>query len=58
MIRDSVLRDTLIDEGALLDAMTLEMSIVGRWVKLDGRFQTLNVGDSSTMEAISDEEQD
>ncbi len=57
-IRDSVLRDTLIDEGAVLDAMTLEMSIVGRWVKLDGRFQTLNVGDSSTMEAISDEEQD
>jgi glucose-1-phosphate thymidylyltransferase len=49
VIRDSVLRDTLVDEGAELSAVTLDQSMVGRWTKIDGGFSTLNLGDSSTM---------
>ncbi len=49
-VRDSILRDTVVDEGAELDGVLLEKSLVGRWVKLTGRFRKLNVGDSSTGE--------
>ena len=46
-IRDCILRDTIVDEGVEVDAVMLEDSIVGRWVKLAGRFRRLNIGDSS-----------
>ncbi|MCD6344064.1 MAG: nucleotidyltransferase, partial [Anaerolineae bacterium] len=49
-VRDSILRDTVVDEGAKLEGLLLERSLVGRWVKLTGRFRKLNVGDSSTEE--------
>ena len=59
VVRDSVLRDTLVDEGAELSAVTLEQSMVGRWAKIDGAFSALNVGDSSTLGTpILDQEQD
>lgn len=46
-VRDSILRDTIVDEGVEIDAVMLEESIVGRWVRLAGRFRRLNIGDSS-----------
>ncbi len=46
-IEDSILRDTIIDEGVEIKAVQIEESIVGRWVKLVGRFRKLNIGDSS-----------
>ena len=49
-IRDSVLRDTIVDEGAKIEAETVETSIIGRWVELSGRFRQLNIGDNSTLE--------
>ncbi|MFP4395182.1 MAG: sugar phosphate nucleotidyltransferase, partial [Anaerolineales bacterium] len=47
-VRDSVLRDTIVDEGARIEAELLETSLIGRWVELEGRFRHLNLGDSST----------
>ncbi len=46
-VRDSILRDTIIDEGVEIDSALLEESILGRWVKLSGHFRKLNIGDSS-----------
>ncbi|MCU0521453.1 MAG: sugar phosphate nucleotidyltransferase [Anaerolineae bacterium] len=57
-IRDSVLRDAIVDEDAVLDAVLLQSSLIGRWAKIRGEFRTLNMGDSSTMDFISNEEQD
>ncbi len=47
-VRDSILRDTIVDEGARIEAELLEKSLIGRWVELDGQFRRLNLGDSST----------
>ncbi|MBN1875145.1 MAG: NTP transferase domain-containing protein [Anaerolineae bacterium] len=47
-VRDSILRDTIIDEDAEVEAALLENSLVGRWAKLSGTFRQLNLGDSST----------
>jgi len=41
-------RDSVIDEGALVEAALLEDSLVGRWAEVTGAFQQLNLGDSST----------
>jgi glucose-1-phosphate thymidylyltransferase len=57
-IRDSVLRDTLVDEGAEVDAMLLQSSIIGRGAQLRGEFRAVNVGDSSTIFYLPNEEND
>ncbi len=46
-IRDAILRDTIVDEGAEIEAALLEQSLVGRWVNVRGHFRHLNLGDSS-----------
>jgi len=46
-VRDSILRDTIVDEGVEIEAVMLEESIIGRWVHLAGHFRKLNIGDSS-----------
>ena len=50
-IRDSILRDTMVDEKAQLEAVMLERSIIGRWTTLEGRPRQFNIGDSSTVES-------
>jgi glucose-1-phosphate thymidylyltransferase len=50
-IRDSILRDTMVDEKAQLEAVNLERSIIGRWTTLEGRPRQFNIGDSSTVES-------
>jgi glucose-1-phosphate thymidylyltransferase len=49
-VSDSVLRDTIVDAEAEVEAALLDHSIVGRWVHLSGAFRQLNVGDSSEVE--------
>jgi glucose-1-phosphate thymidylyltransferase len=49
VVRDSVLRDTLVDEGAELNAVLLEQSMIGRWAQVTGTFDALSLGDSSTI---------
>jgi len=46
-VRDSILRDTIVDEEAEIEAVMLEESIIGRWAKVSGQFRQLNIGDSS-----------
>lgn len=49
-VRDSILRDTVVDEEAELEGVLLEESLVGRWSKMTGYFRKLNLGDSSAEE--------
>jgi glucose-1-phosphate thymidylyltransferase len=57
-VRDSILRDVLVDEDAVLDTLMLQRSIIGRWTDLRGGFQSWNVGDSSTTDTLVPEELD
>ena len=47
-VSNSILRDTVVDESAELDSVLLERSLVGRWTEVEGRFRSVNLGDSST----------
>lgn len=47
-VRDSILKDTIVDEGAHIDSSLLRKSMIGRWARVSGRFRDLNIGDSST----------
>lgn len=58
VIRDSILRDVVVDEGAQIDAMLLRESIVGRWTELQGEFRAYNVGDSSITRPVERESDD
>lgn len=46
-VRNSILRDTVVDEEAELDSVLLERSLVGRWAEVKGDFRSVNLGDSS-----------
>ncbi len=46
----SVIRDSLIFEGALIEGLMIESSIVGYNVECKGRFRRLNLGDTSDAE--------
>ncbi len=48
-VRDSILRDVLVDEDAELEAVLLRQSIVGRWTTLAGAFNEVNLGDNSSV---------
>ncbi|MFP4344980.1 MAG: sugar phosphate nucleotidyltransferase [Anaerolineales bacterium] len=49
-VRDSILRDTIVDEKAAVEGMLLAESILGRHVELRGSFRRLNLGDNATYE--------
>jgi glucose-1-phosphate thymidylyltransferase len=55
-VRDSVLRDVIVDEGAQVNTVLLQSSLVGRHVSITGSFQSVNVGDSSTVAPVYNEE--
>src|SRR5262249_23573761 len=46
-IDGSILKDTIIDEGATCTDTLLEQSLLGRNSRVEGRYRTVNVGDSS-----------
>ncbi|HRE46904.1 MAG TPA: sugar phosphate nucleotidyltransferase [Aggregatilineales bacterium] len=49
VIDSCILRDTIIDDGARCENSLLEQSLIGRNAVVEGRFRTLNVGDSSAV---------
>lgn len=49
-VRNSVIRDSIIDEGAHIADTMLEQSLIGKEALVKGRCQKLNVGDSSSVD--------
>lgn len=49
-IADSVIRDTIVDDGASVEFSLLERSLIGRDAAVKGRMVRLNVGDKSVVE--------
>lgn len=47
VIRNSILRNSIVNRGANLDTVTLESSLIGDDAQISGDFLQLNVGDSS-----------
>jgi glucose-1-phosphate thymidylyltransferase len=50
VIRDSIVRDVIVEDSAGIESVLLEHSIVGRAATVRGRASKLNVGDTSTTE--------
>ena len=48
-IRDSVIRDSILNEGAHVSTVLLDHSIVGEDADVRGEFSRLHIGDSSSM---------
>jgi glucose-1-phosphate thymidylyltransferase len=46
----SIVRDSIIDEGAYLDDTTLDRSLIGKDAVVRGRYRVLNVGDSARLD--------
>lgn len=49
-VRDSVVRDTILEGGAVVTSTVVEHSIVGRKAEVRGRAARLNVGDTAMVE--------
>lgn len=49
-IRDSVVRDSILNAGAVVERSVLGQSLVGEAAVVKGHFQKLNVGDSSEID--------
>jgi glucose-1-phosphate thymidylyltransferase len=49
-VRHAVVRDSIINEGARVEEMLLEKSVVGENAVIRGAFRRLNVGDSSAVD--------
>ncbi|HOQ99139.1 MAG TPA: nucleotidyltransferase, partial [Anaerolineae bacterium] len=50
VIKDSIVRDSIIDERAHIEDAMLAGSLIGRDAKVSGSFERLNVGDSSQVD--------
>jgi glucose-1-phosphate thymidylyltransferase len=49
VIQQSVIRDSIVEEGSRIEISHLEKSIIGRNASVVGRYQHLNIGDSATL---------
>ncbi len=49
-VRNSIIQDSVVDDGATVQHMLLNESLIGRDAHVVGRHHTLNVGDSSTID--------
>ncbi len=47
VVEDSVIRDSILDEGAIAQGVSATQSLIGRNAKVNGRFRTFNVGEAS-----------
>jgi glucose-1-phosphate thymidylyltransferase len=47
LVEDSVIRDSIMDEGAVVQGVSATQSLIGRNAKVIGRFRTFNVGEAS-----------
>lgn len=57
-VRDSVIRDSIINEGAHVSTTLLDNSLIGEHADVRGDFARLHIGDSSSMHAGRREEQE
>lgn len=48
-VRDSIVRDAIVDEGATVATAAVEHSLIGRKAEVTGRAASLNVGDVSVV---------
>ena len=48
-ITSSILRDTIVDEGATCKDTLLEQSLIGRNARVEDQYRSINVGDSSAI---------
>ncbi|NLG50805.1 MAG: nucleotidyltransferase, partial [Chloroflexi bacterium] len=46
-IKDSIVRDAIVDEGSILESVALEHSLIGRNAVIKGKLHRLNIGDNS-----------
>jgi glucose-1-phosphate thymidylyltransferase len=51
-VRDSVIRNSIVDQHAVVSASLLDQSLVGQHAHVAGQFQSLNVGDTTRIETI------
>lgn len=51
VIQQSIIRDSIVEQGSHIEASHLENSIVGRNASVVGGYQQLNVGDSATIKS-------
>lgn len=49
VVRDSVVRDAIVDENAIVDTLTLEHSLIGKEADVRGDFTRLQLGDTSRL---------
>jgi glucose-1-phosphate thymidylyltransferase len=49
VIQNSIVRDTIVDQGARIQEAILEGSIVGKDAQVRGHAVSVNVGDSSAV---------
>lgn len=52
----SIIRDSIIDEGAYIDDTMLDRSLIGKDAVVRGRYRVLNVGDSSQVDFAREDE--
>jgi len=50
VVLHSIVRDSIIDEGAYIDDTMLDRSLIGKDAIVRGRYRVLNVGDSSRLD--------
>jgi len=50
-ITDSIVRDSIVNEHAVIENCLLDRSLVGLYAVVRGKFQRLNVGDSSEVDS-------
>jgi len=50
VVKQSIIRDSIIDEGAYIDDTMLDRSLIGKDAIVRGRYRVLNVGDSSQVD--------
>ncbi len=49
-INDSIIRNSIVEEGAVINEMILENSLIGRNASIEGRAEQMNIGDDSWIE--------
>ncbi|HBY99179.1 MAG TPA: nucleotidyltransferase [Chloroflexi bacterium] len=52
-VRNAIIRDTIVDQGALIENTMLDQSLIGNNAVVRGRYRKLNVGDSSGVDFSS-----
>jgi len=49
-VTDSIIQNSIVEQGAIIEKMILEESLIGRSAAVRGRAETMNIGDNSWIE--------